>query len=229
MPEEKLSRRERFRQVSTAFRLTRERDPRLVPYMLLALVVVAGVIEGLGVLAGHLYLYLVPAVILGVLAAMIIFGRRAQRAAYLQAEGQPGAALWVLKSLRGDWRTTEGVAGNTQLDAVHRVIGKPGVVLIGEGAPHRVRGLLAQEKKRVARVAGETPIYDIVIGTDDDQVPLKKLQSYLLRLPRNIDGKQIGALDKRLQALATPRAAMPKGPLPTKAQRGFNERTIRRR
>ena len=46
-------------------------------------------------------------------------------------------------------------AATTQFDSVHRLIGRPGVVLIGEGAPHRVRPLIAQEKKKIARVAGD--------------------------------------------------------------------------
>ena len=67
--------------------------------------------------------------------------------------------------MRGDWRVTSGVAGTQQLDAVHRVLGRPGIILVAEGVPSRVRGLLAQEKKKVARVVGETPIYDIIVGT----------------------------------------------------------------
>ena len=75
------------------------------------------------------------------LAAMLVFCRRAQRSMFAQAEGQPGAAGWMLQQqLRGDWRLTQAVAGTTQLDAVHRLVGRPGVVLVGEGAPHRVRG-----------------------------------------------------------------------------------------
>ena len=115
--------------------------------------------------------------ITGALAALIIFGRRAQGSAYRQVEGQPGAAAWVLEGMRGDWRVTSGVAGTAQMDAVHRVLGRPGVILVAEGVPSRVRGLLAQEKKKVARIVGDTPIYDIVVGDGEGQVPLRKLSS----------------------------------------------------
>src|SRR5699024_10362051 len=110
---------------------------------------------------GAPYLFIPIAVMLGVLAALIVFGRRAQASAYHQVEGQPGAAAWVLDGMRGDWRVTAGVAGTPQFDAVHRVLGRPGIVLVGEGSPTRVRSMLAQEKKKVARVVGDTPIYDI--------------------------------------------------------------------
>jgi hypothetical protein len=131
--------------------------------------------------------------------------------------------------MRGQWRVTQGVAGTTQLDAVHRVIGRPGVILVAEGAPHRVKGLLAQEKKRVARVVGSTPIYDVVVGNDEGQVPLKKLQRHLQKLPRNISAAQMETLEARLSALGTRTAALPKGPLPQGAKMRSVQRVVRRR
>src|SRR3954464_12080788 len=101
------------------------------------------------------------------------------------------------QQLRGDWGPTQGVARTTPHDAVHRLLGRPGIVLVGEGAPHRVRGLIAQEKKRTARVAGDTPIYDVIVGRADDEVPLAKLSGHLMRLPRNLTAEQVSALDKR--------------------------------
>src|SRR3954464_13179055 len=105
------------------------------------------------------------------------------------------------QQLRGDWGPTQGVARTTPHDAVHRLVGRPGVVLVGEGAPHRVRGLIAQEKKRTARVVGDTPIYDITIGTGEGDIRLSKLSRYLLKLPANLSKEQVGALEKRLSAL----------------------------
>ena len=140
------------------------------------------------------FLFLPLAIITGSLAAMIIFGRRAQGSAYRQVEGQPGAAAWVLEGMRGDWRVTSGVAGTQQIDAVHRVLGRPGVILVAEGVPARVRGLLAQEKKKVARVVGDTPIYDIIVGDDEGQVPLRKLSAHVMKLPRNLTAAEVNAL-----------------------------------
>lgn len=211
-----------------AFTMTRKRDSRLVPYMLLAFIVVGGIIELLAFVLGHPILFLVPAVLFGVLAATIVFGRRAQKAAYSQMGNSPGAALMVLKGMRGDWRVTEAVAATTQLDTVHRVLARPGVILVGEGSPHRVRNLIAQEKKRVNRVVGETPIYTIMIGDEEDQVPISKLQAHLVKLPRNVLPKELGALEKRLQALPGARkSGIPAGPIPAKAQRQIQDRMMR--
>jgi len=131
--------------------------------------------------------------------------------------------------MRGQWRVTQGVAGTTHLDAVHRAIGRPGIILVAEGAPHRVKGLLAQEKKRVARVVGSTPIYDVVVGNDEGQVPLKKLQRHLQKLPRNISVAEMDSLEARLAALGTRTAALPKGPLPQGTKMRSVQRAVRRR
>ena len=66
---------------------------------------------------------------------------------------------------------TPGVAATGHLDAVHRVIGRPGVIFVGEGSAARVKPLLAQEKKRTARLVGEIPIYDVVIGNGSRRGP----------------------------------------------------------
>ena len=134
------------------------------------------------------------------------------------------------QQLKGDWRLTQGVQVTSQLDAVHRVLGRAGVVLVGEGNPSRVRSLLAQEKKRVARIAGDTPIYDVMLGDDEGQVPIRKLNQHMVKLPRNLDQRQVNALEKRLAALGGAKAApLPKGPMPRQARMPGMELTLRRR
>ncbi|MDQ3406510.1 MAG: DUF4191 domain-containing protein, partial [Actinomycetota bacterium] len=165
----------------------------------------------------------------GLLAAVIIFGRRVQKNVYTKADGQPGAAAWALENMRGRWRVTPTVSGNTQLDAVHRVIGRPGVILVAEGSPQRVKVLLAQEKKRTARVLGDTPIYDVIVGNDEKQIPLKNLQRHLMKLPNNLRPADIDGVEKRLAALASRAGALPKGPLPQGAKMRSVQRTMRRR
>jgi hypothetical protein len=218
-----------LRMIKQAYSLTRKNDPKLPWIMLIWFVVVAGLIELVGILFDSPFLFLPLAIISGGLAAMIIFGRRAQGSAYRQVEGQPGAAAWVLEGMRGDWRVTSGAAGTPQLDAVHRVLGRPGVILVAEGAPARVRSLLAQEKKKVARIVGETPIYDIVVGDDEGQIPLRKLSQHVMKLPRNLTPAELNALGKRMSALGGSRMPVPGGPLPGGKQMTVSQRQVRRR
>jgi hypothetical protein len=229
----KVGRIKRFgnqvRMIKQAYTLTRKNDPKLPWIMLITFVAVAGLVELVAVLFGSPLLFIPIAVLLGALAALVIFGRRAQGSAYRQVEGQPGAAAWVLEGMRGDWRVSSGVAGTTQLDAVHRVLGRPGVILVAEGSPSRVRPLLAQEKKRIARVVGDAPIYDIVVGDDEGQVPLRKLSAHVMKLPRNLSGSELNGLGKRLSALGGARMPVPGGPLPGGRQMSVSQRQVRRR
>lgn len=224
------ARRDSFKQMRQAFTLTRKADDRLVPYLILAFVLTAVPLYLLVFfITDSVWLPILPAIMLGLLAAMFLFSRRAQSSAYRQAEGQAGAAAYVLGQLRGDWRKTDAVAGTPQLDAVHRLLGRPGVVLIGEGAPHRVKPLLAQEKKRVARLAGDAPIYDVVVGRGEGEVPLNKLNTHLMKLPRNLSKEQVVALDRRLSALGAQRAPLPQGPMPGGVKMRSVQRAARRR
>lgn len=227
--EKRAASKARRGQIFEAFKMQRKEDKALIPWMLGSFVVIAGVVFGIGFIFGIQWGLLPFGVLLGLLAAVIIFGRRVQKTVYAKADGQPGAAAWALENLRGKWKVTPTVAATTQLDAVHRVLGGPGVVLVAEGMPHRVKTLLAQEKKRVARLVGDTPIYDVIIGSDDGQIRLKKLQGYLMKLPRNLKPAQVDALEAKLAALGSRGAAMPKGPMPPGAKMRSVQRTIRRR
>jgi hypothetical protein len=221
--------RARRGQIFEAFKMQRREDKALVPLMAAALVGVAAAAFLIGLIWDMQWLFLGPGVVLGALAAVLLFGRRVSRNVYSKAEGQRGAAAWALDNLRGGWRVTQAVAGTTQLDAVHRVLGRPGVILVGEGAPHRVKALLAQEKKRLARVVGSTPIYDFIVGNGEGEVPLRKLQRHMMGLPKNISNADVDRLEKGMAALASRGAALPKGPLPAGAKMRNVARTLRRR
>ena len=229
----KAAARERRGQLWQAFNIQRKEDKRLLPYMIGAFALIVGVSVAVGLWAGGLTaLTFIPlGVVLGGLAMFIIFGRRAQKSIYRKAEGQTGAAAWALDNMRGKWRVSPGVAATGHFDAVHRVLGRPGVILIGEGSAARVKPLLAQEKKRTARLIGDTPIYDIVVGNGEGEVPLAKLERHLTKLPANITVKQMDSLESRLAALGSRAGAaiMPKGPLPNAGKMRGIQRTVRRR
>jgi hypothetical protein len=221
--------KQRRRQLWQAFNQQRKQDKALVPLMSGCVLLGAASAFGIGWIFGLQWALLPLGIALGALGAVALFGRRIQKSVYGQAEGQPGAAGWALDQMRGQWRVAQGVASTTQLDVVHRVIGKPGVVLVAEGAPHRARNLLAHEKKRTARLVGKIPIYDVLVGNEEGQVPLRKLQTHLARLPSNITAKQMDVLEGRLTALGSRAAALPKGPLPPGAKMRSVQRTVRRR
>jgi hypothetical protein len=205
---------ERIGQIRLAFSTTRANDPRLVLYLLLA---------GLGGLAVPLVLFTlarqpvvgaITGLATGAAAAMIVLGIRAQRVAIARIKGQPGAALAVLQSLRGAWVVTPAVAFSGKQDLVHRVVGRPGVILVGEGRKARVQTLLKQTARKTGRVSGDVPIHEINVGSAPGQIELSDLRTRVMKLPRAIKAKQIGPLDRKLRALGGTDLPIPKGPMP---------------
>jgi hypothetical protein len=214
----KVSYRERLKQFRFAFSYARRNDPRFLLYFVVALLVPLVVTVVVAVVTGSYALTLPLGILLALLAGMFVFGRRTTAAMYNEIAGQPGAAAQVLQTMRGNWRVTPAVQVSTQQDLVHRVIGRPGVVLVAEGGSSRLKGLVGQEMKRVRRVTGGVEIYVAVVGEGEGEVPLKKLQNHFLKLPRNLTPKQVNALDTRLKAMGGPNIPMPKGPLPKGAR-----------
>jgi hypothetical protein len=214
----------RFKQIGLTYKMTRRVD-RKIGWILAAVGLgTLGVLLAVGFLVGHPVYLGILGVLLGFLAAAIIFGRRAERAAFGQMEGQPGAAAAVLDNIGRGWNVTPAVAMNRNQDVVHRAVGKPGIVLVGEGNPNRLRSLLAAEKKKMNRVVSDVPVHDLVVGDDQGQVPLKKLRTTMLKLPRVMQGPQITATNDRLRAMGDlmSNMPMPKGPMPkgTRLPRG---------
>ncbi|HUR13865.1 MAG TPA: DUF4191 domain-containing protein [Mycobacteriales bacterium] len=216
------TRREKWAQVKLAFSMTRKADPKMLPLVISVFVITLAVLVGLGVVLDHpVYLSIIGVLLAAVLTAFV-FGRRVQRTAYSQVEGQMGAAAAVLQNMRGNWRVTPAVQFNRDQDMIHRVIGRPGVVLVGEGNANRLRGLAVNEKRALARIVGDTPIYDVVVGDGEGQVSLRELEKHFLKLPRNIKPAMVNQLNGRLKAMRAASGALPvpKGPMPTRVPRG---------
>lgn len=202
----------RLRQIGMVAGIIRKANPRALPITIAAGVGIIVIAVVVGLLTGTAGYVIAPGVLVGVLVAMLLFGRFAQSAQYSAIEGQPGAAAAILQNMRGAWSTTPAIAANRNMDVVHRTVGKPGVLLVGEGSPSRLPSLLAAEKKRISRIA-EVPIYDIQVGDEPGQVPIRQLQKHIMKLPRKLDGRAVADLNLRLKAM--PQATqMPKGPIP---------------
>jgi hypothetical protein len=205
----------RFAQVMQTYRMAKRSDPKIGWLSMATMLGILAVFVVVGLVLEPIWMWLVVGFPLALLGAAVVFGRRAERAAYSQIEGQPGAGAAALGTLRRGWDVTPMVGANRHQDVVHRVVGRPGIVLVGEGTSHgRVANLIQQEKRRHARVAPETPIYEVVVGRGDDEIPLPKLAKHVMKLPRNIRPAEVTELRQRLRALGSQPVGMPKGPLP---------------
>src|SRR6478735_5050274 len=219
-PKVKKDRLARVKQIFEAYRLTRQVDRLVGVYTLAAFLVPLVLVIAIGASIGHLFEGVLLAIPTAVLAALFVFGRRLEKARYSQVEGQPGAAAAVLESMRRGWTVTPVVQANKNQDLVHRAVGKPGIVLVGEGNPTRLRVLMTAERRFAQRVISDVPVTEIIIGDGEGQVPLRKLQAKLMKLPRALKPKQVTAVNARLRALgdAKDRMPIPKGPMPRAAR-----------
>lgn len=218
----------RLKQMWQGFQMTRRYDDRAVLYIVLGIVlpILVGVALAIFLTDGNVFtmvLWIVAGVLAGVLTGLIILGRRAERAAYSQIEGQPGAVGAVLRSsLKRSWRGSEmpvAVNGKTQ-DAVYRATGRGGVVLISEGQRTRTQRMVDEEHRKVTRVLPNVPVTTIAVGPDADAVPLHKIPRTLSKIKPTLTKAEVLAISNRLQSLEGS-MPIPKGidPLKVRAQR----------
>ena len=218
-----------MKQMWQVFKMTRRYDKSSVWWMALGffgpiLVAVALVLWLARDNVFSAILYVVSGVLAGMLLFLIILGRKAEKAAYSQLKGQPGAVGVVLRSsLKRGWRGSEmpvAVNGKTQ-DAVYRAVGRGGVVLIGEGPKSRTTRMLEDERRKVQRVLPNVPVGLIFVGPDQDSVELHKLAGSLRRFKNTLTKAEVVAISNRLASLGQNAMPIPKGvdPFKVRAQR----------
>jgi len=178
-------------------------------------VVFAGVFS-IGIATGATVFFGIMAVGLSLLLTILVFGRIAERAIYASVEDQIGAAASVLQSmsLRTGFTTTPAVGVDRNQNLVHRVVGRPGVILVGEGS--RPGQLLAEQKKIHSRFAPGVPIHELIVG--EGGVSLRNLRKELKKLPKALRPAATTELRRRFSALPANQIPIPKGPMPTRGK-----------
>ncbi|THG32945.1 DUF4191 domain-containing protein [Naasia lichenicola] len=219
----------RLRQIWDVLKMTRRLDPPSTWWLLgsLLLPIIAGLIIGLTTNQGNgfvLALWIVVGVLLGVLLGLVVLGRRAEKAAYSQIAGQPGAVGAVLRSsLRRGWRGSEmpvAVNPKTQ-DAIYRAVGRPGVVLIAEGPKTRTARMLDKERSTIGRILPNVPVSTLQVGPDAESVQLHQINRRLGKFKPKLTRAEVVAVSNRLSSLTSSQLPIPKGidPLKVRSQR----------
>ncbi len=217
-----------FKQIAQLLRFTREVYP-WAPWAVLgvlllgiALGVVAGILLPGGVLT--LVVWIITGLLFGIMGAMLTLSQIATQAMYVKMNGVPGAVGHVLSTGLGrKWVASDtpvGINPKTK-DALYRTIGKGGVVLVGEGAPTRLKKLVADEEKRAKRIASGVPVTIFYVGDEEGQVPLKKITKTIKSLPKAIDKATQAAVVKRAESVAASGVGslpIPKGVDPNKVR-----------
>jgi hypothetical protein len=209
-------------QMWTVYKMTAQQDKTSVLWASLAFVLALGAFTAFTVIAFpgniiNLVIFIIMGVMFGIIAAMVVMGRKAERAAYSRIAGQMGAVGAVLGNIRRGWRSAEmPVAVNPRSqDAVYRAIGPAGVVLIGEGSRSRVKVLLEDERRKVSRVAPGAPVNFVYVTNDAEATNLADLNGHLYKMKKTLNRAEVGVVAKRLESLGM-NIPIPKGIDPSK-------------
>lgn len=209
-------------QMWTVYKMTAQQDKTSALWAALAFVLVLGGFTAFDVIAFpgnvvNLVIFIIMGAMFGLITAMVIMGRKAERAAYSRIAGQMGAVGAVLANIRKGWRSAEmPVAVNPRSqDAVYRAIGPAGVVLIGEGTRSRVKVLLEDERRKVSRVAPGAPVQFIYVTNDAEATSLPDLSRSLYKMKKSLSRAEISVVAKRLESLGM-NIPIPKGIDPSK-------------
>lgn len=224
MAAEKAKRNGRIKQMVEIYKVTRQRDRNLT--LILIVCFLAPVIASLllaWVLPGSWLNWIVwplSGILVGILLVMIVLGRRAEKSAYQQIEGRPGAVGSVIQgALRRSWRGSEvPVAINREQDAVYRVIGRGGVVLIAEGSYTRTRRMVTDEERKMKRAVKDVEVVHLYVGPDEGGIPLHKLSKTLVKLKSKLSRAEVNAIYNRLVSLQGSPIGIPKGMDPNRVR-----------
>ncbi|MDR1825852.1 MAG: DUF4191 domain-containing protein [Bifidobacteriaceae bacterium] len=204
-----------YKQIWQVYKMTAKQEPLIWVKMLIIAVVVIGAFALFGafVWKGHVIYLTVISVPMAALGMMILLARRAQRAAYKQIEGQPGAAYAALGQIRRGWTTEEQpVAVDPRgQDMIFRTLGRGGIVLVGEGDPGRLAKMFKKEVQKLNRVAPGVTVIELVVGDEKDQVPIAKLASKVQRLRPVLSKAELAVVAQRLRSLGGLNLPIPKG------------------
>ncbi|MDR2378026.1 MAG: DUF4191 domain-containing protein [Bifidobacteriaceae bacterium] len=212
-----------YKQIAQVYQMVAKQQPLI--WLWLALIVIgmegAAVLFGAFVWKGRIGYMAFLAAPMALLVCTMFLARRAEAVAYARIEDQPGATASALGTIRRGWTIEqEPVAADPRsMDMVFRAVGRPGVVLIGEGkSPGRIKGMLKKERQRVARVAPGVAIHELTVGRGDGQVPLPKLVRKLKRLRPSLSRAALAEVNRRLASIGGMKLPVPKGIDPLKAR-----------
>ena len=215
----------RLKQLWRIYKITAKNDSTALWLAILGFLVSVGVGLGVGFLVAEpgsfsFWLWPITGTTTGILVAMIVMSRRAERNAYMQIEGQAGAVGAVLDSqIRRRWSAQSApIAVNAKSrEAVYRMIGPAGVVLIGEGSSARVSQMLEDEARKVQRAVPGVTVHKLKVNVDQGGIRLHALLKTVYKLKKALNRAEVSAVLNRLSALSSAASLpIPKGIDPNK-------------
>jgi hypothetical protein len=100
---------------------------------------------------------------------------------------------------------------------VYRIVGAPGIVLIGEGHQAGAQTLVDIERKKLQKIAPGVPLHSIYVTKSDHAVKLSELLKTIKKLPKKLNRSEVKVVASRLTALGI-NIPVPKGIDPRRAR-----------
>ena len=209
----------RLKQLLRYYRMTAKESPKSVAAAIGFGVAGFAIVFGIGfAVAGGdsllLIVWAVTGVFVAILSAMIVMNRQSEKIAFGQIEGRAGAVGAILQNgLKRGWRTSEtpSAINASHQEAVYRVVGPGGVILIGEGTSRtRVSAMIEGERRKIAKVASGVPIEVMYVVGDEQSIRLIKLVSTIYKMKRSLRSSEVSIVFKRLETVGL-KMPIPKG------------------
>ena len=197
-------------QLRETYSFTKAQVPNIGIKMLGLFAVVFAVFLAIGFATGHALIFGLLGFGTALLSTTFAFGKVAEKAAYASIDGQMGAAASVLNTLRGGWFTTPAVGVDKAQNLVHRVVGRPGIILVGEGS--RPGALIAEQRKAHQRIVPGVTIHEIIVG--EGGVSLNDLNKTVRKFKKTLRPAEVTELRRRVDAMPKNILPIPKGPMP---------------
>ncbi len=199
----------RFRQLVQLYKITAKTDKTSAPTAIggaiaaIAVLVIFGLWSSNGNVIG-IVAWSVAAVLVGVLTGLILMSRKAEVVAYANIEGRAGAVSAIMDNiLRRGWSGEQmPVAVNPKSgEAVYRVSGPGGVVLIAEGHRSGVSRLVEAEKAKLSKAVSGVPVHTIWVCGDEHSTKLGELKKTLRKFPKALNRAELSTVNKRLSTM----------------------------
>lgn len=199
----------RVRQLIQLYKITAQTDKSAAPTAIgvgigaIAVVVVFGLWTSNGNVFG-IVAWCVAALVVGSLLGLILMSRKAEVVAYANIEGRPGAVSAIMDNiLRRGWSGEQmPVAVNAKSgEAVYRVSGPGGVVLIAEGHRSSVSRLVEAEKTKLNKAVSGVPVHVIWVCSDEHSTKLAEIRKVLYKFPKSLNRAELSTVNKRLSTM----------------------------
>jgi hypothetical protein len=202
-----------FKRIIEVVKFTAEYKPNLILFLIIAFIVpvIVGVV--LTVILG-LWFTIILGVMLGLIFAMLVLSRNADKAGYESVEGKPGASQAILNTVNKlGWVFEEDpiYADPKTMDLIFVGYGRAGAVLVVEGPINRINKQVSIQEKRIQRAVPDLTIAKIFVGNGKGQVPIPKLRKKIMKLKPTLSKQELELVKKRLKSLLGFKLPIPKG------------------